>query len=207
MKERESGGILHQGIIASMWPMSPSLRTIPNRLKGKAQTPGTGVRWTSPETERAKRRRKKDKSRHKDKSAGKASKPSRAPPNPVKELVEKVTRQHYKRRDRQRTPRAMEPVKQIDPKSYIGLAFKRLRKDERKSKRNKESHRRSTPSSSESEESSTDSSSDSSASDDVGPDRSGDSPSGNSSSSNSDDSSSTTSDSSSSSSSSNGLRR
>ncbi|KIN98996.1 hypothetical protein M404DRAFT_30799 [Pisolithus tinctorius Marx 270] len=52
-------------------------------------------------------------------------------------MVDKVVRQDHKRRERQKTPRAMEPVKQINPKSYIGLAFKRLEKDEKRSKRSK----------------------------------------------------------------------
>ncbi|KIN94473.1 hypothetical protein M404DRAFT_35040 [Pisolithus tinctorius Marx 270] len=57
--------------------------------------------------------------------------PLKVPPNPVKEMVDKVVHQDHKRCEHQKTPRAMEPVKQINPRSYIGLAFKCLKKGEK----------------------------------------------------------------------------
>ena len=48
--------------------------------------------------------------------------------NPVRALVDKAVAQPTKRRERRTTPRAMEPVEQVNPKSYIGLALKRLAK-------------------------------------------------------------------------------
>jgi len=48
--------------------------------------------------------------------------------SPVKVMVDKAVTLSDKRQRRHRTPRAMEPVEQIDPNSYIGLAFKRLDK-------------------------------------------------------------------------------
>ena len=48
--------------------------------------------------------------------------------NPVHALVDKAVAQPTKHRERCTTLRAMEPVEQINPKSYIGLALKRLAK-------------------------------------------------------------------------------
>ena len=53
--------------------------------------------------------------------------------SPVKVMVDKAVTLSDKRQKCHRTLRAMEPVEQIDPNSYIGLAFKRL--DKRKKKR------------------------------------------------------------------------
>jgi len=47
-------------------------------------------------------------------------------------MVDKALAQDKTLHKRYRTPRAMEPVEQVDPKSYIGLAFERLGKDKRK---------------------------------------------------------------------------
>ncbi|KAI6030240.1 hypothetical protein EDC04DRAFT_2535539, partial [Pisolithus marmoratus] len=76
---------------------------------------------TNPKMECMKRHKKRNGSRQRNKRASKAVEPSKAPQNPVKALVEKVTRQDHKHRDHQRTLHAMEPIKQINPKSYIGL--------------------------------------------------------------------------------------
>jgi len=43
-------------------------------------------------------------------------------------MVDKAVTLSDKQQKRHRTPRAMEPVEQIDPNSYIGLAFKHLNK-------------------------------------------------------------------------------
>ena len=48
--------------------------------------------------------------------------------SPVKIMVDKAVTLSDKQQKRHRTPRAMEPVEQINPNSYIGLAFKRLDK-------------------------------------------------------------------------------
>ncbi|KIO08101.1 hypothetical protein M404DRAFT_23378 [Pisolithus tinctorius Marx 270] len=88
---------------------------------------GGGDEWTP----------KRSKSKCLKKNKKKVTKPSREPPNPIKEMVDKVVHQDHKRCERQKMLRAMEPVKQINPKSYIGLAFKRLEKDEKHSKRSK----------------------------------------------------------------------
>ncbi|KAI6102092.1 hypothetical protein F5141DRAFT_256491 [Pisolithus sp. B1] len=109
---------------------------------------------------RVERPPKKDKSRRERKMIRKAFKSPDAPPNPVEDMVDKTVRRAHKRRERQRTLRAMEPVKQIDPKSYIGLAFKRLEWDEKRSRRREKS------SESEESDSSSDSSDSSSSSDD-----------------------------------------
>ena len=52
--------------------------------------------------------------------------PTRKTPDPVRAIVDKAIAQDKSRHKRHKTPRAMEPVEQVDPKSYIGLAFKRL---------------------------------------------------------------------------------
>jgi len=49
--------------------------------------------------------------------------------SPVKAMVDKAITLSDKPRKRHRTPKAMEPVEQIDPESYIGLAFKHLDKE------------------------------------------------------------------------------
>jgi len=54
--------------------------------------------------------------------------------DPVRALVDKTVAQPGTRRERQATPRAMEPVEQINPKSYIGLALTRLNKSKRTDK-------------------------------------------------------------------------
>ncbi|KIN93945.1 hypothetical protein M404DRAFT_35548 [Pisolithus tinctorius Marx 270] len=111
---------------------------------------------------------KKEKSKRRENTKKPA--PSKVPPNPVKEMVDKVVCQDHKRWEHQKTPRAMEPVKQINPKSYIGLAFKHLEKDEKctsKTKRKwKSTHRRESTDNSESSSSSSDGSKSSSLEDD-----------------------------------------
>ncbi|KAI6010273.1 hypothetical protein EDC04DRAFT_2960670 [Pisolithus marmoratus] len=106
---------------------------------------------------------KKEKCKHNKELTRKALKSRDTPPNPVKDLVDKATCRDHKCHERQRTPRAMEPVKQINPKSYIGLAFKCLKRDEKKiQKPKRRSHRPKYSSSSESPDSSSDSSDESS---------------------------------------------
>ncbi|KAI5986288.1 hypothetical protein EDC04DRAFT_2615152 [Pisolithus marmoratus] len=106
---------------------------------------------------------KKEKRKHNKELTRKALKSRDTPPNPVKDLVDKAARRDHKRRERQRTPRAMEPVKQINLRSYIGLAFKRLERDEKKIRKPKRRSRRPKySSSSESPDSSSDSSDESS---------------------------------------------
>ena len=56
---------------------------------------------------------------------------SRKTPDPVRAMVDKTLAQDKTCHKRHRTPRAMEPVEQVDPKSYIGLALERLGKDKR----------------------------------------------------------------------------
>ena len=53
-------------------------------------------------------------------------------PDPIRALVDKAIAQDTTRHKRYKTPQAMEPVEQIDPKSYIGLAFERLGGREKK---------------------------------------------------------------------------
>ena len=48
--------------------------------------------------------------------------------DPIRALVDETVAQLTKRQERRTTPRAMEPVEQDNPKSYIGLALKRLGK-------------------------------------------------------------------------------
>ena len=48
--------------------------------------------------------------------------------NPVHVLVDKTVMQPGMRREQQAMPQAMEPVEQINPKSYIGLALNQLNK-------------------------------------------------------------------------------
>ncbi|KIN94592.1 hypothetical protein M404DRAFT_34883 [Pisolithus tinctorius Marx 270] len=85
---------------------------------------------------------KRDEVRIKKKDKEPATRPSRAAPNPIRDMVDKVVRQDHKRWEHQKTPRAMEPTKQVDPKSYIGLMFKHINKGERRSKRPKEKKRK-----------------------------------------------------------------
>jgi len=54
--------------------------------------------------------------------------------DPIRTLVDKTVAQPGTRRERWATPRAMEPVEQINPKSYIGLALTRLNKGKRTNK-------------------------------------------------------------------------
>ncbi|KAI6024537.1 hypothetical protein EDC04DRAFT_2931111 [Pisolithus marmoratus] len=75
---------------------------------------------------------KKEKCKHNKELTKKAPKSRDTLPNPVKDMVDKAACRDHKCHERQRTPRAMEPVKQINPKSYIGLAFKHLERDEKK---------------------------------------------------------------------------
>jgi len=42
-------------------------------------------------------------------------------------MIDKAIAQDKSCRERHKTPRAMEPIEQIDPRSYIGLVFKQLR--------------------------------------------------------------------------------
>ncbi|KIN99663.1 hypothetical protein M404DRAFT_30328 [Pisolithus tinctorius Marx 270] len=118
--------------------------------------------------DRAERLPKKEKSKRRENTKKPA--PSKVPPNPVKEMVDKVVCQDHKRWEHQKMPRAMEPVKQINPKSYIGLAFKCLEKDEKhtsKTKRKRKStHRRESTDNSKSSSSSSDGSESSSLEDD-----------------------------------------
>lgn len=48
---------------------------------------------------------------------------------PVKDMVDKVVNPLSDRRARKRTPQAMEPVRQVTPKSYIGQALGRIDKE------------------------------------------------------------------------------
>ncbi|KIN95766.1 hypothetical protein M404DRAFT_33908 [Pisolithus tinctorius Marx 270] len=91
-----------------------------NDLEGTAQP--TEDELLEPHGREDERIPKRSKLKHSKKNKKRVTKPSREPPNPIKEM---------------KMPRAMEPVKQINPKSYIGLAFKRLEKDEKRSKRSK----------------------------------------------------------------------
>jgi len=64
--------------------------------------------------------------------------------SPVKAMVDKAITLSDKPQKHHRTPKAMEPVEQIDPESYIGLAFKHLDK-EAKTMRKKQRGRSSPP--------------------------------------------------------------
>jgi len=77
--------------------------------------------------------RKKDRTR-KVKMTEKAHELPARSTDPVRVLVDKTVAQPGTRRERRATPRAMEPVEQINPKSYIGLALTRLNKGKRTDK-------------------------------------------------------------------------
>jgi len=79
--------------------------------------------------------------------------------SPVKIMVNKAVTLSDKQQKHHRTPRAMEPVKQIDPNSYIGLAFKCL--DKKKGRTSKKKRNLSKASLDSSDNSPSDSSSDS----------------------------------------------
>jgi hypothetical protein len=49
--------------------------------------------------------------------------------NPVEQMVNRVVNPETSRREKRRTPQAMEPVRQVAPKSYIGQALGRLGRD------------------------------------------------------------------------------
>ncbi|KIO10205.1 hypothetical protein M404DRAFT_21869 [Pisolithus tinctorius Marx 270] len=53
---------------------------------------------------------KRSKLKRSKKNKKRVTKPSREPPNLIKEMVDKVVHQDHKRHERQKTPRAMEPV-------------------------------------------------------------------------------------------------
>jgi len=55
--------------------------------------------------------------------------------SPVKAMVDKAITLSDKPQKCHHTPKAMEPVEQINPESYIGLAFKHLNKETKMSKR------------------------------------------------------------------------
>lgn len=46
--------------------------------------------------------------------------------DPVRKVVGKAVAQATRKHERRATPWALEPVEQIDPRSYIGKAFERL---------------------------------------------------------------------------------
>jgi len=124
-------------------------------------SPEGRVKVTSPKGEKTAEKRM-----HKPQKVGKEKKPTQKPenigrdkekpagktPDPVRVMVDKTIAQNKTRHERHKTPRAMEPVEQIDPKSYIGLAFKRLGgKDKRTHKSSSEDDSSSNESSSTSE--------------------------------------------------------
>jgi len=66
------------------------------------------------------------KNKHQSKNEKRKDAAERRNLSPVKAMVERAVTLSDKPRRRHHTPKAMEPVEQIDPNSYIGLAFKRL---------------------------------------------------------------------------------
>jgi len=91
----------------------------------------------------------------------KGTKESRVSFDPIQEMVGKAIRHPLKARGRHPTPPAVDATAQIAKKSYLGRAFKEVRRPEkqRSSRRNKDDSRDSSPSSSSSEYSSSTSSS------------------------------------------------
>jgi len=99
-------------------------------------SPEGRVKVTSPKGEKTAEKRmhkpqKADKERKKptrkpEKAGREKERHARETPDPVRVMVDRTIAQDKSRHERRKTPRAMEPVGQIDPKSYIGLAFKRL---------------------------------------------------------------------------------
>jgi len=102
----------------------------------RASSPEGHVKVISPKGERTAEKRmhkpqKADKERKKptrkpEKAGREKERHARETPDPVHVMVDKTIAQDKSRHERRKTPRAMEPVEQINPKSYIGLAFKRL---------------------------------------------------------------------------------
>ncbi|KAI6146029.1 hypothetical protein BKA82DRAFT_4357359 [Pisolithus tinctorius] len=82
-------------------------------------------------------KKKKERSHQKAKVMKIATYSSGITPNPIRKIVERVARWDDKHREQQRTLKAMEPVKQIDLKSYIGLTLKCLEKGDRHPDRHK----------------------------------------------------------------------
>lgn len=72
-------------------------------------------------TGKPKKREDKSPKRKKGKPAKEKTKALQPMLSPIKNLVDRVTRQDHKHRDRQKGPRTMEPAHQIDPKSQIGV--------------------------------------------------------------------------------------
>jgi len=99
-------------------------------------SPEGRVKVTSPKGEKTAEKRmhkpqKADKERKKptrkpEKAGREKERHTRETPDPVRVMVDRMIAQDKSRHERRKTLRAMEPVEQIDPKSYIGLAFKRL---------------------------------------------------------------------------------
>ena len=56
---------------------------------------------------------------------------TRRAPDPVHMIVDKAITQDKSRHKQHKMPRVMEPVEQVNRKSYIGLAFKRLRRKDK----------------------------------------------------------------------------
>lgn len=98
-------------------PSNPMTQETPNLPKGCGN-----IRLES--TEVPDKRQKK--SEKKEKPNKEAERTPKVLLNPVKDMVDRLVRRDDKRRERQRTPKAMETVKHINPKSYLGLALKRL---------------------------------------------------------------------------------
>ena len=68
----------------------------------------------------------KDRGREHRKSYKEKGKPVKWTPDPVRVMIEKTMAQDDSRFRRHKMPRAMEPVEQVNPKSYISMAFERL---------------------------------------------------------------------------------
>jgi len=98
-------------------------KTIPSSEGSfRASSPEGQVKIVSPEAKRVARNRTwKPRKTEKGKEN-----PTKGTPDPVRMMVDKAIAQDKSHRERHKTPRVMEPVEQIDPRSYIGLAFKRL---------------------------------------------------------------------------------
>jgi len=102
----------------------------------RASSPEGCVKVISPKGERATEKRthesqKVDKERKKptqkpEKAGREKERHTRETPDPVCIMVDKTIVQDKSHHEQHKTLRAIKPVKQIDPKSYIGLAFKHL---------------------------------------------------------------------------------
>lgn len=95
-------------------------------IKARPAQPGVGVPVEQRENNCVIKEIAEPGERSTKKSTWKAKHISRRERDPVRKVVDKAIAQKTKQYGWKGTPKAMEPVEQVDPKSYIGLAFKQL---------------------------------------------------------------------------------